>query len=185
MSAAVTERVFRLLQITRINLHGPVQLPHKLRVTRVYKAILKNQLDWAIFRDVWAHDAAKTQKIFRARAGEMDRARAEAFVQEAEDYLRSRRHPDPVTPIYVPGGTLYQRNSPLPDYVRTSHTSKPRIFPIPPIPPPFRFFFLILKRDHVMGRRSIERLFFARHVADRFLCALLCGLFCDHVVVEG
>lgn len=118
---SVTEKVFKILQINRISLHEPARVPHKQRVTRLYKAILKNTNDWLILREQWLEKASGIQKIFKERAKETNPRLIEQYVDEGEKWLHRHRHPDPYTPIYMFGGTMYQRNAPLPDYVRLSN----------------------------------------------------------------
>lgn len=102
-----------------VHLQPKETLTHRQRVTRLYRHTLKTLDSWAIYRDTWSRAAKKVQGMFRARAAEANPLLVERFCQEGEKWLHEHRHPDPYIVPYRPGGTLYQRNEPLPDYVRS------------------------------------------------------------------
>jgi NADH dehydrogenase (ubiquinone) 1 beta subcomplex subunit 9 len=117
-----TKELVKLLGLVR--LETAERLTHKQRVTRMYKATLKTLNDWAIYRDVWSRAAGQAQKIFRSRQSEVNPVLIEQFCAQGESWLQDHQHPDPYIMAYRPGGTLYQRNEPLPAYVRlTSHSA--------------------------------------------------------------
>jgi NADH dehydrogenase (ubiquinone) 1 beta subcomplex subunit 9 len=91
-------------------------ITHAQRVTRLYRASLRNSRDWSIDYDIWIVDCERIQARFRANK---DKSLAEGrdLVQAGMKELLEKRHPDPYIPIYAEGSSKYQRNVPPPPEV--------------------------------------------------------------------
>merc|ERR1712137_831336 len=90
-----------------------VRSEHSIRVCRVYRAILKEQMNWLVSRDAWNPAARAMRNAFRANMylGERE---AVPLVENAENHLAYWRHPIPYAQPYLPGGSTFQRNVPPP-----------------------------------------------------------------------
>lgn len=88
-------------------------IPHATRVTRLYRASLRTSRDWLIDREVWLVDAARIQKAFHSQKG-LSVAAGRVLADRAAETLIEHRHPEPYVPIYMEGGSSYQRNVPPP-----------------------------------------------------------------------
>ncbi|KZP00170.1 hypothetical protein CALVIDRAFT_533821 [Calocera viscosa TUFC12733] len=87
---------------------------HRLRVKTLYKAYLKDALDWTIQRDIWRSQALEIRAKFERNRNIQDPRRVEILMQEAEAHFQKNKHPDPqIWPKYF-GGTRYERNLPPP-----------------------------------------------------------------------
>jgi len=87
---------------------------HRLRVKTLYKAMLKDALDWYIQRDLWRQKAMEIRGMFERNRGIQDPRRVEILMQEAEAKYQKDKHPDPqIWPRFY-GGTRYERNIPPP-----------------------------------------------------------------------
>jgi NADH dehydrogenase (ubiquinone) 1 beta subcomplex subunit 9 len=91
-------------------------ISHKQRVTRLYRASLRNSRDWIIDYDVFLVDARKIQRRFRENK-EKPLPEGRRLVSAGMAELLEKRHPDPYIPIYAEGSTKYQRNVPPPPEV--------------------------------------------------------------------
>jgi NADH dehydrogenase (ubiquinone) 1 beta subcomplex subunit 9 len=90
------------------------QFTHKQRVVRVYRGLLKNSLNWTITRDKWYPIASELKSEFKRNMYETNPATIAALVEKAETRLRDTQHPDPYIIPYAPGGSKWQRNTPVP-----------------------------------------------------------------------
>ena len=68
---------------------------------------------WSIDRDVFNDEALKIQARFRDNAA-CDLPAAARLLREGQEELFKYTHPDPWIPNYMPGGSLFMRNPPLP-----------------------------------------------------------------------
>jgi NADH dehydrogenase (ubiquinone) 1 beta subcomplex subunit 9 len=92
-------------------------LTHAQRVTRLYRASLRNSRDWSIDYDVWIVDCQRIQARFVANKHK-SLAEGRDLVEAGMRELFEKRHPDPYIPIYAEGSSKYQRNVPPPPEVR-------------------------------------------------------------------
>merc|ERR1712070_419078 len=84
-------------------------------VCRLYRASLQTLGSWAIDRNVFITEALKIQAEFRENSGlSADSPTTRRLLQEGHEKLFSYTHPDKYIPAYLPGGSLYMRNPPLP-----------------------------------------------------------------------
>uniref|UniRef100_A0A7S2DAM5 NADH dehydrogenase [ubiquinone] 1 beta subcomplex subunit 9 n=1 Tax=Octactis speculum TaxID=3111310 RepID=A0A7S2DAM5_9STRA len=90
-------------------------LTHAQVVCRLYRASLKTLGSWAVDRQVFLTEALKIQAEFRANENlSADSPTTTRLVKEGQEKLFSYTHPDKYIPAYLPGGSLYMRNPPLP-----------------------------------------------------------------------
>lgn len=87
--------------------------PSHNKVARLYRHSLKTLSSWAIDREIFIEEATLLRARFDANRG-ASAAAAARLLGEGEDELFMNTHPDPYTVPYMPGGTLYMRNPPLP-----------------------------------------------------------------------
>lgn len=92
-------------------------ITHVQRVTRLYRASLRNSRDWIIDRELWIEDAREIQRAFRENKFK-SLAEGQHLVEKGMTELFKRRHPEPYIPIYAQGSSKYQRNVPPPPEVR-------------------------------------------------------------------
>jgi NADH dehydrogenase (ubiquinone) 1 beta subcomplex subunit 9 len=97
-------------------------ISHQQRVTRLYRASLRNSRDWIIDFDVFLVDARKIQKRFRENKDKSPEEGRQLVVAGMAE-LMEKRHPDPYIPIYAEGSSKYQRNVPPPPEARSSGCS--------------------------------------------------------------
>ena len=70
---------------------------------------------WAENRELFNEEALKIQAEFKGNMFlKADSAEVKRLKREAEERLVSMTHPDPYIKPYMPGGTLFMRNSPPP-----------------------------------------------------------------------
>lgn len=94
------------------------KLTHSQQVCRLYRESLKQLQSWAIDRDVWLDEASAVRDQFDANAHfKVDSGRVKALLRMAREKLVKYQHPDRYVVNYMPGGTLYMRNPPLPLHV--------------------------------------------------------------------
>mmetsp|Transcript_28931 Transcript_28931/g.64692 ORF Transcript_28931/g.64692 Transcript_28931/m.64692 type:complete len:154 (+) Transcript_28931:59-520(+) len=89
------------------------ELTHSQTVMRLYRASLRCLASWAVDREVFNEEGLRIQGLFRANQGASMGA-AKRLVREANEHLFSLTHPDKYIPAYMPGGSLFMRNPPLP-----------------------------------------------------------------------
>eukprot|EP00546_Thalassionema_frauenfeldii_P007786 CAMPEP_0178922536 /NCGR_PEP_ID=MMETSP0786-20121207/16211_1 /TAXON_ID=186022 /ORGANISM="Thalassionema frauenfeldii, Strain CCMP 1798" /LENGTH=165 /DNA_ID=CAMNT_0020596917 /DNA_START=45 /DNA_END=542 /DNA_ORIENTATION=- len=90
-----------------------VNIPHNQQVARLYRHGLKTLSSWAIDREVFLDEATKLRARFDANRG-ISGSNASRLLLEGQQELQDNTHPDPYVCAYMPGGTLYMRNPPLP-----------------------------------------------------------------------
>jgi len=82
-------------------------------VARLYRHALKTLSSWAIDRDIFNEEADAMRARFDAAKG-CSPAMATRLLKEAKAELYNNTHPDPYCVPYMPGGSLFMRNPPLP-----------------------------------------------------------------------
>ena len=92
-------------------------ISHAQRVTRLYRAKLRNSRDWLIDYDLWLVEAKAIQEEFRANKHKSI-TEGQYLVQKGMEQLFAERHPDPYIPNYALGSSKFQRNVPPPPEVR-------------------------------------------------------------------
>lgn len=70
-------------------------ISHAQRVTRLYRHSLKNSLSWCIDRVMWREEALRIRARFDANRHIQDRRLAVSLVQQGEEELQKKMHPDP------------------------------------------------------------------------------------------
>jgi len=70
--------------------------------------------NWAVDREVLARQAVLLRAQFEAKRSVSNLGEAESLLLIGEKKLVSMEHPDPYRNPYLPGSTLYQRNTPVP-----------------------------------------------------------------------
>ncbi|TMW69306.1 hypothetical protein Poli38472_001462 [Pythium oligandrum] len=91
------------------------KLSHKQTVTRLYKQSLKTLDSWIIDRRLWNEEATKIRAEFEQNKHlEPNSGLAKRLVREAEEKLEKYTHPDRYVYNYMPGGTRFMRNAPIP-----------------------------------------------------------------------
>jgi NADH dehydrogenase (ubiquinone) 1 beta subcomplex subunit 9 len=68
---------------------------HKAFVKTLYRMILKEQLNWAVGRELWLQKALLTRAIFDKNKNLTDQGDIEVAIDEAKFWLFSNSHPDP------------------------------------------------------------------------------------------
>ncbi|GAX84417.1 hypothetical protein CEUSTIGMA_g11838.t1 [Chlamydomonas eustigma] len=86
------------------------QLPHRLRVMRMYRTGLKELLNWSASRHHWYPRAAALRQEFEQNKDETDREQIYKLVDTGENLLSRFRHWEPIIKPEVPGGTAYSIN---------------------------------------------------------------------------
>lgn len=86
---------------------------HTEKVTRLYRATLRNSRDWIIDRNLWLEEAREIRAVFQANKHKSLKE-GETLVKQGMQSLLNNRHPEPYIPIYAPGSSKYQRNVPPP-----------------------------------------------------------------------
>ena len=84
-----------------------------LQVARLYRNSLKVLLSWVVDRDVFNDKATEIRHRFDANRG-VNPAMASRLLKEGEDELFEHFHPDIYRNCYMPGGSKFMRNPPLP-----------------------------------------------------------------------
>lgn len=89
-------------------------LTHNQKVARLYRNSLKMLSSWTIDREVWNDEATKIRARFDENRG-LSMAKAAIKLEEGENELYvDYQHPDPYCFPYMPGGSLFMRNPPIP-----------------------------------------------------------------------
>jgi len=91
---------------------------HTARVRDLYRRILKNSKSWSFVEGVWQEDALEIRREFNKHMSESRPVVVEQLIQEAEERLKKYEHPDPYIFPTHPGGSMYQRNTPIPERLR-------------------------------------------------------------------
>mmetsp|Transcript_4915 Transcript_4915/g.16110 ORF Transcript_4915/g.16110 Transcript_4915/m.16110 type:complete len:158 (+) Transcript_4915:126-599(+) len=97
---------------------APPVLTHAQRVCRLYREALKLTSSWSVLREIFVMEADKLRAEFDANKDvDPNSKKATLLVEKGEARLYEYTHPDPYVCAYMPGGTLYMRNPPLPRVV--------------------------------------------------------------------
>jgi NADH dehydrogenase (ubiquinone) 1 beta subcomplex subunit 9 len=83
------------------------------QVSHLYRHSLRCLLSWCIDRDIFNAEATKIRARFDENRG-ATAAAASRLLQEGRDELFYYTHPDPYKVPFMPGGTKFMRNPPLP-----------------------------------------------------------------------
>lgn len=94
---------------------GAAKITHKQEVTRMYRKSLKLCNSWAISRDIFNAEATKIRNSFdKYKDLSPDDAKVKYIMNSAYKTMETYTHPDPYIVPWMPGGSLFQRNPPLP-----------------------------------------------------------------------
>lgn len=85
----------------------------KVEVQRLYRKSLKLLSSWCIDRSVFLDEADKLRARFDAGVN-VSEAAAQRLLKEANVELHANTHPDPYCVPFMPGGSLFMRNPPVP-----------------------------------------------------------------------
>lgn len=89
------------------------KITHKERVMRLYRKSLKLMISWAYERELVNQEAERIRAEFDACRG-MSESQAAGAIRRTEEELARLTHPDPIVHAYMPGGSKFMRNAPLP-----------------------------------------------------------------------
>lgn len=93
-------------------------LSHKQQITRMYKYALRLSLSWAVDRQVWHAEATEIRKALDSHKHlSPDSGLAKRLVREMEEKLEHFQHPELYVIPWMPGGSKFMRNPPLPLHV--------------------------------------------------------------------
>eukprot|EP00804_Cyclotella_cryptica_P008551 CCRYP_007538-RA/>CCRYP_007538-RA protein AED:0.23 eAED:0.23 QI:87/1/1/1/1/1/3/80/154 len=106
MNAAIREAANQARQ-------KPVKLTHNQEVARLYRKALKTLSSWTIDREIFIEEATNLRARFDAERG-VSNAKAIRLLKEGKAELFENTHPDPYCVPFMPGGSLFMRNPPLP-----------------------------------------------------------------------
>lgn len=73
----------------------PFSAAHKAYVQSLYRRYLRNELDWCIRRDIWRDRAIEIRAEFERNRQIANPRELARVLQQAEESLRARQHPDP------------------------------------------------------------------------------------------
>ncbi|KAJ7228300.1 hypothetical protein GGX14DRAFT_66610 [Mycena pura] len=97
---------------------------HRQYVQSLYRRRLKNSLDWTIRRDVWRGKAMRIRAEFEVNRNVKDARQLAQIFGQAEAKLAAWKHPDPYIAPTAPGGTKWERNTPVRLYITATPTWK-------------------------------------------------------------
>jgi NADH dehydrogenase (ubiquinone) 1 beta subcomplex subunit 9 len=84
-------------------------------VMRLYRAFLRVTFSWTEDRDIWFEEATKIRAEFdKHKHFPVESREAAELLKQGQAKLAANVHPDPYIMPYMPGGSLFMRNSPLP-----------------------------------------------------------------------
>uniref|UniRef100_A0A7S2KZH1 NADH dehydrogenase [ubiquinone] 1 beta subcomplex subunit 9 n=1 Tax=Leptocylindrus danicus TaxID=163516 RepID=A0A7S2KZH1_9STRA len=89
------------------------QLTHNQQVAKLYRHSLKVLGSWAVDRTVFIEEASKLRARFDANRN-CAPDKANRFLREGKEELQEYTHPDPYRIPFMPGGSMFMRNPPLP-----------------------------------------------------------------------
>lgn len=84
------------------------------RVASLFRQALRTAFDHSMKFEVYRAEQNKIRKLFDANKKIDDEATLEKVIKSTESKLAQWKHPDPYIPPCRPGGTKYQRNTPIP-----------------------------------------------------------------------
>lgn len=82
-------------------------------MSRLYRKSLKLLASWTVDREIFLDEAEKLRARFDA-GKDANEAKAIRLLKEARQELFENSHPDPYCVPFMPGGSLFMRNPPLP-----------------------------------------------------------------------
>ena len=92
-----------------------LNLTHTQKVQRLYRHSLKCMMSWAIDRQVINEEATIIRARFEAnRHLAPDSPQVNKLCREAEEELEAHTHPDQYVLPWMPGGSMFMRNPPIP-----------------------------------------------------------------------
>lgn len=92
-----------------------VNLSHRSKVLRLYRKSLRTIDSWSESRILFNEEAMKLRADFdNFKSLAPDSAKVSRLIREGYEKLESLSHPDPYIKPYMPGGSLFMRNSALP-----------------------------------------------------------------------
>lgn len=84
-------------------------------VCRLYRSALRLLNSWAIDREVFLDEAEKIRNEFDAHKDlPVESGKTKYLIRAAKEKMVEYSHPDKYIPAYMPGGSLFMRNPPLP-----------------------------------------------------------------------
>mmetsp|Transcript_15132 Transcript_15132/g.20612 ORF Transcript_15132/g.20612 Transcript_15132/m.20612 type:complete len:155 (-) Transcript_15132:293-757(-) len=89
------------------------KLTQNQEVARLYRHALKTLSSWVIDRDVFNEEATALRARFDEAKG-CSPAEATRLMKEARAEFFEATHPDPYCVPFMPGGSLFMRNPPIP-----------------------------------------------------------------------
>mmetsp|Transcript_57433 Transcript_57433/g.171327 ORF Transcript_57433/g.171327 Transcript_57433/m.171327 type:complete len:153 (-) Transcript_57433:1507-1965(-) len=98
---------------TRLRAHLAICFVLLSQVARLYRKALKTLSSWAIDREVFCDEATKLRAKFDDNRG-CSSANAARLLKEGNAEVFKYTHPDPYCVPFMPGGSLFMRNPPLP-----------------------------------------------------------------------
>jgi NADH dehydrogenase (ubiquinone) 1 beta subcomplex subunit 9 len=97
-------------------------LTHTQKVQRLYRHSLKCMMSWAIQREIINEEAYKLRARFEQHRNLAPGSPAvNKLCREAEEELFSYTHPDQYVLPWMPGGSMFMRNPPIPMSVVYPH----------------------------------------------------------------
>ncbi len=99
-----------------VNSFKPVpKITHRQAVMRLYRQALRTSFAWTEDRDIWFEEATKIRADFdRNKNVPANSIEAQDLLKEGLDRLAANVHPDQYINPFMPGGSLFMRNSPVP-----------------------------------------------------------------------
>ena len=88
-------------------------LTHAQEVSKLYRHSLRTLQSWAINRNVFNEEGLKMRAEFKANMG-LPEAQGKKMLSRGKEQLKDWTHPDRYLYPYLPGGSLFMRNPPLP-----------------------------------------------------------------------
>ena len=82
-------------------------------MARLYRKSLKVLSSWSVDREVFLNQAEQLRDRFQANRN-CSSAMALRLLREGHEELFRNTHPDPYCVPYMPGGSLFMRNPPIP-----------------------------------------------------------------------
>eukprot|EP00619_Florenciella_sp_RCC1007_P003367 CAMPEP_0205903294 /NCGR_PEP_ID=MMETSP1325-20131115/1_1 /ASSEMBLY_ACC=CAM_ASM_000708 /TAXON_ID=236786 /ORGANISM="Florenciella sp., Strain RCC1007" /LENGTH=185 /DNA_ID=CAMNT_0053268925 /DNA_START=26 /DNA_END=583 /DNA_ORIENTATION=+ len=89
------------------------EVTHSQAVCGLYRKCLKTLGSWCVDREVFNEEATRVQQLFRANAN-LSEGQGAVLLKDGVEELAKYTHPDKYIHAYLPGGSLYMRNPPLP-----------------------------------------------------------------------
>mmetsp|Transcript_19346 Transcript_19346/g.22410 ORF Transcript_19346/g.22410 Transcript_19346/m.22410 type:complete len:155 (+) Transcript_19346:138-602(+) len=89
------------------------QLTQNQEAALLYRNSLKVLSSWAVDREIFLTESEKLRARFDSERG-CSSAKAARLLKDGKAELFANTHPDPYCVPYMPGGSLFMRNPPLP-----------------------------------------------------------------------